>query len=378
MKTTQDAELRMLDQMAADFAAKELVEAREDHDRYPFLPLFEDVLIKAHEVGFFTLLLPEEAGGGEQGMTALSLILDDICRSDASLGGVIFTTTLAHEMILEAKGGALLPPLASGDHSYQEALIACPSFDNPGETGNLLRAEGKGKKFKLSGSIEYVVLAGLCSRALLPAKVEGDEGYSLFLVDITNPGVNVSEPVFSLGLHACPACDLELSAVEGALVGQQGEGNACFTAAADKMFLAAAAMATGVMKGSFTEAFEYSQQRRQGGWEIINWSEVRMLLASLAIKCKVADMLLSDACRAAETDEAGWSLGARAAAIHIQELACDATTDGIQLLGGNGYMKDYGQEKRFRDAKQIQSLLGLTPIKRLDYIWRIREGENPW
>ena len=57
MKIAQDAEMRMLDQMAADFAAKELVEAREDHDRYPFLPLFEDVLAKAHEVGFFTLLL---------------------------------------------------------------------------------------------------------------------------------------------------------------------------------------------------------------------------------------------------------------------------------------------------------------------------------
>ncbi|OFW55492.1 MAG: hypothetical protein A2V52_03915 [Actinobacteria bacterium RBG_19FT_COMBO_54_7] len=378
MKIAQDAEMRMLDQMAADFAAKELVEAREDHDRYPFLPLFEDVLAKAHEVGFFTLLLPEAAGGGEQGISALSLILDDICRSDASLGGIIFTTALAHEMILKAKSEALLPPVASGDHSYREALIACPSFDNPGEAGNLLQAKGKGKKHMLSGSIEYVVLAGLCGRALLPAKVEGDESYSLFLVDLTSPGVEVSEPVFSLGLHACPACDLELKGVEATLVGRQGEGRAYFDAAVDKMFLAAAAMATGIMKGSFTEAFEYSLQRHQGGWEIINWSEVRMLLASLAIKCKVADMLLSEACRAAEADEAGWGLGARAAAIHVQELACDATTDGIQLLGGNGYMEDYGQEKRFRDAKQIQSLLGLTPMKRLDYIRRIREGEKPW
>lgn len=378
MRTMQDAELRMLDEMAADFAARELVEGREDHDRYPFMPLFEDVLQKAHEVGFFTLLMPEEAGGGGQGITALSLILDDICRSDASLGGVIFTTALAQEIIVKAKAESLLAAVISGDHSYREALVAWPSFDNPSETGNLLVAESKGEGYFLSGSIDYVVLARLSSRALVPARVKGSQGYSIFMVENTKPGVKISEPVFSLGLHACPASDLRLEGVEARLVGQEGEGNAYFEAAADKMYVAAGAMAAGVMKGSFTEAFEYSKQRRQGGWEIVNWSEVRMLLASMAIKCRVADMLLSEACRAAEAYEPGWSLGARATAIHVQELACDETTDGIQVLGGNGYMEEYGQEKRFRDAKQIQSLLGLTPLRRLDYIGRIRDGENPW
>jgi alkylation response protein AidB-like acyl-CoA dehydrogenase len=378
MKTMQDAELVMLDQMAADFAARELVEAREDHDRYPFLPIFEDVLVKANEVGFFTLLLPEDLGGGGQGITALCLILDDICRSDASLGGIIFTTALAQEIILKAKGEALLGGAASGDHSYREALLAYPSFDKPGETGDLPRAEAKGKKFILTGSMEYAVLAGLANRAVLPARIKGDEGYSFFMVNLASPGVSVSDPVFSLGLHACPACDLELDGVEADLLGQAGQGAAYFDGATDKMFLAAAAMSAGVTKGSFTEAFEYSQQRYQGGWEIVNWSEVRMLLSSLAMKCKVADMIISEGCRAAEADEAGWRLGSRAAAVQIAEMACEATTDGIQLLGGNGYMKDYGQEKRFRDAKQIQSLLGLTPMKRLDYIGRIRGGENPW
>ncbi len=35
------------------------------------------------------------------------------------------------------------------------------------------------------------------------------------------------------------------------------------------------------------------------------------------------------------------------------ELACELVNDGVQLLGGNGYMKDYGQEKRYRDARQV-------------------------
>lgn len=378
MRSKLDSELRMLDEMATDFAAKELVEEREEHDRYPFAPLFEDVLKKAHQVGFFTLLLPEEAGGGGQGITALSLVLDDICRSDASLGGVIFVNALAQELIIKAKGENLISGIFSGDHSYREALVAFPAFDNPAETKNFLEAERKGDGYVLSGSIEYVVLATLSDRALLPAALKGGEGYSLFLVDLSSPGIEISPPVFSLGLHACPACDLTLGEVKGELMGEEGAGEEYFTAAADRMYIAAAAMAAGVMKGSFTEAFDYSRQRRQGGWEIVNWSEVRMLLSSMAVKCRVADMLLSEACRAAEAGEPGWGLAARATAIHVRELACGETTDGIQLLGGNGYMKDYGQEKRFRDAKQIQSLLGLTPMKKLAYIQRVREGESPW
>ena len=53
-----------------------------------------------------------------------------------------------------------------------------------------------------------------------------------------------------------------------------------------------------------------------------------------------------------------------AAAVHIGDIAADVTSEGIQLLGGNGYMKDYGQEKRMRDAKQAQSLLGSSPLRK--------------
>jgi hypothetical protein len=45
-----------------------------------------------------------------------------------------------------------------------------------------------------------------------------------------------------------------------------------------------------------------------------------------------------------------------AAAVHVSELACNGTVEGVQLLGGNGYMKEYGQEKRMRDARQARTL----------------------
>ena len=54
------------------------------------------------------------------------------------------------------------------------------------------------------------------------------------------------------------------------------------------------------------------------------------------------------------------------------------TEDGIQVLGGNGYMEDYGQEKRFRDARQAQTLLGLVPRRKLEYVRRVVDGESEY
>jgi len=378
MKTTVSDELKMLEEMAGDFAAKELLEDREENDKYPFGPLFEGVLTKAHDVGFFSIMLPEEMGGAADAVNAVCLVLDEVCRADASLGGIIFTNARAQEMVARAGEVEVLKKIAANAAGYAGLLIAFPSFNNPGEIENVAMVERSKDKYILSGDIEYVVLGGIADSALLPAKVKGEEGYSLFLVNLKGDGLDIGEPVLSLGLHSCPAVDMSLSDVEGKLVGQEGKGGDYFEAAVDRLSVAAAAMAAGVIKGSFVEALDYTKERVQGGREIVNWSEVRMLLSSMAVKGKVADILVDRASRSVDCGEPGWQLDSRAAALHVQEMAADATTDGIQLLGGNGYMKDYGQEKRFRDAKQIQALMGLTPMRKLKYIKRIVDGELPW
>jgi alkylation response protein AidB-like acyl-CoA dehydrogenase len=130
-----------------------------------------------------------------------------------------------------------------------------------------------------------------------------------------------------------------------------------------------------VMRGSFITALDYTRQRMQGGREVVNWSQVRMMLADMAIRIKCADLIVEAA--SASVDEAGdgWRQASRAAALHVCPIACDVTNEGIQTLGGNGYMHEYGQEKRFRDAQQIQLLLGMPPLRKLSYVKRIIDGE---
>ena len=364
-----DKELRLMDGAVTDFANKELAPNREENDQYPFGPFWDGIVKKAFDLGFFHATLPLELDGMGHGLAGLSVILKSLCSQDASLGRMLFTNAMAQEIMMIAKAQKLLEEKIVKQEDACQFLLAFPAFNNPSEIrhlASLTRAKGK---ILLSGTAPYVVLGGLTTYALLPACEKDSSGdFSFFLVDLRSKGVTVSEPIFSLGLHACPAVDITLDKVPALLVGKEGAGKKYFDQAADRMHVAQAAMATGIMEGCFAEALAYSKEREQGGQAIVNWSEVRMMLANIAIQAKSAEMLLSRACEAVDQKQPKWEAAARTAAIQACAFACEATTDGIQVLGGVGYMKDHGQEKRFRDAKQIQALMGLAPMKKLKFM----------
>jgi alkylation response protein AidB-like acyl-CoA dehydrogenase len=371
MCATTSEELQMLDSMATEFADSELVEGREECDEFPFKPLKDNALKKASEVGFFSLMLPEEMGGANRSMKALCTVLNEICRVDASLGGIVFTNALAQEVMMNAGALEMIgkPDAAQGDP--QKGLLAFTPFDNPAETNNYAVARVEEGEYFLKGRLEYVVLGGLALRVLVPAKIEGQDGLSFFLADTTREEVKISEPVVSLGLHACPAVDMDFRSAPVAIVGKEGEGESYLNQAADRLSVACAAMSAGVMRGSFITALDYARQRLQGGREIVDWSQVRMVLAEIAIKLKCADIIVEAASASVDEAEDEWQQASRAAALHVCPIACDVTSEGIQLLGGNGYMHEYGQEKRFRDAQHLQLLLGMPPLRKLSYIERI-------
>lgn len=367
MIARNDKELTMFEKAATEFSRKILFPGREENDKFPFGPFFDSALEKAYSVDFFHTMIPESLGGIGQGISALSVILESVCTEDSSLGGIIFTSAAAIDLMISAGLTAEIQAMTA-PKTMKDMLIASPVFCNPSDISDLPEAKKSGDGYVLSGSLDYLTLGGLAKTALIPAKVSGSSGFSYFLMDLGNTAVIKSKPVLSLGLRACPSVDITMKNAPATLVGKEGNGGSYFNTMSDRMHVAAAAMSLGIMKGSFREAFEYSKKRIQGGQAIIHWSELKMILSNMAIQVKVADMLVARACSVLDSQETGWTDSARVAALHVQSLACDLTTDGVQALGGVGYMKDFGQEKRFRDAKQIQALLGASQVKRLRFI----------
>jgi alkylation response protein AidB-like acyl-CoA dehydrogenase len=363
--STED--IRAFSDTARDFAERELLDKREQNDRYPFGELFVESIKKAGDLGFYTINLPAAYGGMDVREAAIASILENLSIVDASMAAIVLTNAAALEVIrcasLEADCGAIYRRLVDADalplafHCYTAlGEMEPPSVDAAHAT--------------ISGRMSFLSLGEIARYGLIPARSPND-GLSYYLVDLGDKGVQKSETVYSIGLHACPAIDVVFDGAAGQLVGEPDKATQYFRDMQSRLSIGAAAIALGIMKGSFYEALQYTKDRRQGGRPIIEWSEVKMLLANIAIETRIGQSCLATACREIESNRVGWETTARATAIHVAEMACRATVDGVQLLGGNGYMKDYGQEKRMRDAKQVQCLLGMAPVRKIDLIDRV-------
>lgn len=355
--------------LARDFSAKKLVELREEHDRYPFGELFTDAIRDAGIIGFYGINLPVDYGGVGMNAAMVAVILEKLSEADASMAGIVFTNAAALEVIAAGAAARQSDDIYKSTDRFGTAPLAFQTYHAPAEA--VMPAADAGGL--LTGTLEYLVLGNIAEFAVVPARRAGEDGFSYYVVDLKNKSVRISKPVVSLGLHSCPAVDVTFEGTPGVLVSVQGEGMRCYTAMRDRMSLCAAAMSLGLIRGSFREAMEYAGDRYQGGRQIIDWGQVRMMLAGMAVSARVAESCLLAASRDMDGEAPGWEATAAAAAIHLGELANGATTDGVQLMGGNGYMKDYGQEQRMRDARQVQSLLGNPLFRKMDLIGRIIE-----
>lgn len=359
-----DQEIRMIDELSRDFSEKELEEKKEERDRFPFVPWDDSAVKKAWELGLFSLNLPEEKGGASDPLASLCVVLRNMANVDAGFAAILFAHSFAQE-ILNLTGYQDVSSTETG-HGESIDLLAFPVFDRPEDAAKGLGAVRKNEEWLLSGRVDYLVLGGLAERALLPAVSGESEGVSLFLSFSSQEGWKRKIPVAGLGVRACPASEVELSGVRAELLGEEGKGVEYFRDAEDRFSPAAASICLGLMESSFREAAGYAKERVQGGREIINWSEVRMILSSMAMACRNVEMLIEQAVREIREGRVGWRLSSRTSLLVAQDLVRQVTSDGIQLLGGIGYIKDYGQEKRFRDGHHLLSLMGHYPSRKLE------------
>jgi len=117
-----------------------------------------------------------------------------------------------------------------------------------------------------------------------------------------------------------------------------------------------------------TDASAYARERTQSGRFLIGWSEVRSLLAEMEMRSRCADLSVEQVGRRI-VDGVPESQQDALAGRRPRPRAVSSRVDhGVQLFGGAGYTKDYPQEKRYRDARQVQTLLGAPAVKKNDLV----------
>ena len=365
-----NGELEAFNDLAESFAKKELL-AHVHEREFPYALDAAEAVEAAREAGLLSVNLPADWGGTGLDASVLAGMLSRISIVDAGIAGILFTHAAALEIISAAVDRGDCAEVCRLVSGREGSPLAFQVYGGPGEI-ELPAVAGEGVN-QLSGRLPLVALGRMARHAVVPGARPGGEKFSWYLVDLSLDGVKKSDPVLTLGMQACQAVDIELDAVPALLLGAEGQGGAYFRTMQARMSAGAAAISLGIMEGSFREALAYARQRWQGGRYLEEWSGVRMMLARMAVQIEVSRCCLAGCGIAGNGAAFGGEGSALAAALHISELACAATSEGVQLLGGNGYMKDYGQEKRMRDARQARCLLGMGGLRMMSFIGTIME-----
>jgi alkylation response protein AidB-like acyl-CoA dehydrogenase len=196
----------------------------------------------------------------------------------------------------------------------------------------------------------------------------GARGISAFVVEKSDDGVSFGKPEKKMGIKGSPTAEVYFDNVRipaDRMIGEPGTGFKTALATLDHTRLTIGAQALGVAQGAVDYCIRYVQERKQFGKPIAEFQGVSFLLADMAMKTEAARALIYTAAAASERMDPNLTFMSAAAKCFASDVAMEVTTNGVQLLGGYGYTRDYPLERMMRDAKITQIYEGTNQIQRL-------------
>jgi alkylation response protein AidB-like acyl-CoA dehydrogenase len=222
-------------------------------------------------------------------------------------------------------------------------------------------AEPKGANaFVLSGAKSFVPLGDRASHFLVVARNNG--GRDAFIVPRDAEGLRVSEPEKNMGMKALPCATLELERVEVPASARLGGGGGCdVQRIVDHSRVALAALATGLSRAVLEYCVPYAKDRHAFGQAIAQKQAIAFRLADMHIETESQRWLTW---RAASQLEQG--CGATRAAHHARvysgQQAMWIADNGVQVLGGHGFIREHPVELWYRHARTLTVLEGTVAV----------------
>ncbi len=365
-------EQKMAREMAAKFAEKELKPIADRLDReHTHSP---EVLKALAEMGVFGVAVPVEYGGGGMDYVSYAMIVAEISRGCGGTGTIVaaHNSLYCYPMLkfgTEEQKQRYLVPCASGESIGCYALTESDAGSDPASMRTTARLDGDcwvingEKKFITNGNI-----ADFCVFAASTDRSKGYKGISQFVCDLREtPGFKVGRVEEKLGINASGTAELifdDARISKDNILGEPGAGLRQMLETLDSGRISIAAQALGIGRAVLEESIEYAQARTQFGKPIAEFQAIQWKVADMATQLDAAELLIW---RAAWLEDHGlpFEKEAAMAKMFTSDVAMHAAIEGVQILGGYGYCKDYPMERHMRDVKITQIYEGTNEIQRL-------------
>lgn len=364
-------EQEMIKNSVREFAEKELEPIAIENDENREFPI--EAYKKLGEMGIIGLPYPEEYGGTNGGYLPYVLAVEEISKIHASLGiGYSVNTSLCAGAIYNNASEELkkkyLPDLLLGKKIGAFNLTEPEAGSDAGNGSTIAVKEGD--HYIINGLKCFSTNAPLADTFVVFAitdKSKGSRGMSAFIVEKDFPGVSIGKIENKSGINAAQVSEViydNCKVPAENLIGEEGKGLGIGLSTLDGGRIGVAAQALGIAEGAFEIARDYMKQRVQFGKPIYKNQYLGFKMAELALEIEQAKYMVY---KAALDKDAGrpYSVSAAKAKLACSDAAMHVTVEAVQMLGGNGYMRDYHVERMMRDAKITQIYEGTNEIQKM-------------
>jgi alkylation response protein AidB-like acyl-CoA dehydrogenase len=321
---------------------------------------------KSAELGFNMVPIAEALGGIGAARSPVSnmLIAEDLAYGDMSLALGAMTSLAFINTVIDqgsaAQQKALLPPFTQD--AFRPAAVA---FMEPGLRFNPLApatiASKSGDGYVLSGIKTMVPLGGSAEVMLVVANEQG-VGPGAFVIEKGQAGVGVEREQF-MGCRPLELCKLTLQNVKLPASAKLGQGDKPFDLRrfVDLSRIGISALSLGVGQAVLDYVKDYCNERIAFGEPLTHRQAVAFMIADIAIELDGMRLLTY---RAAARAERGLDCHREAYLARTQcaEKGMKIGTDGIQLLGGHGFIREHLVELWYRNLRAIGILEGCVTV----------------
>jgi alkylation response protein AidB-like acyl-CoA dehydrogenase len=362
----------MIRDSVRDLARKEFAPRAAKLDETGEFPW--DNFRKLSELGLTGIPIPEELGGAGADTLSMAIALEEIARECGSTCLTLAAHTSLGTMPIFLFGSDELkrkyvPSNAKGETIGAYGLTEPGAGSDSGGTQTTATPAPGG--WKINGSKMFMTNASVSSvmtiTAVTDREAEKHSRISAFVVESKSKGVTVAKKEDKLGCRASDTCYVTFEDVfvpETNLLGGRGQGWRYFMEILDAGRIGIGCMALGLAEGAYEKALEYARERKTFGKPIGAHQGVAFLLADMKVEIEAARHLLYHAARLKDAGKP-FRLEASMGKLFASEMAMRVCRNAIQVLGGYGYMTEYGVERYYRDAKICEIGEGTSEIQRL-------------